>query len=50
MNMKRNWLEFARMLAEGARAKLAEDRRRLEAIQVQMTSRQAHSDAPVPAR
>jgi len=29
--MKRDWLEFARTLADGARAKLEEDRRRLEA-------------------
>jgi len=50
MNMTRNWLEVARMLAEGARAKLAEDRRRLEAMQTQMASRQAHSGASSPAR
>lgn len=29
--MKRDWIEFARQLAEGARAKLAEDRRRIVA-------------------
>jgi hypothetical protein len=28
--MRVNWLEFAQRLAEGARAKVAEDRRRLE--------------------
>jgi len=38
MTMKRNWLEFARKLAEGARAKVAEDRRRLEAKQVRTAS------------
>jgi hypothetical protein len=31
MNMKTDWLEFARRLAEGARAKVAEDCRCLEA-------------------
>jgi hypothetical protein len=30
--MDRNLLEYARRLAEGARAKLAEDRKRLEAL------------------
>ena len=48
MNMKQNWLEFARMLAEGARAKLAEDRRQREAKRTQMTSRRPHSGATAP--
>jgi hypothetical protein len=39
MNMKRDWLEFARRLAEGARAKLAEDRQRLEAKAPRVKSR-----------
>lgn len=50
MTMKRNWLEFARRLAEGARTKLAEDRQRLEAMQTQQASRQTRFDAPAPGR
>lgn len=40
MTMKRDWLELARKLAVGARAKLAEDRRCLESKQ---TTRQTSS-------
>ena len=51
MNMKRDWLEFARRLAEGARAKLAEDRQRLdEAKAPRVKSREPHSSAPAAAR
>jgi len=50
MNMKQNWLEFARLLAKGARAKLAEDRRQLEAKRIEMSSGQPHSGATAPAR
>ena len=46
MNMKRDWLEFARRLAEGARAKLAEDRQRLETKAPRVKSREPHSGAP----
>ena len=50
MNMKRDWLEFARRLAEGARAKLAEDRQRLEAKAPRVKSREPHSGGPAAAR
>lgn len=50
MDMKRDWPEFARKLAEGARAKLTEDRQRQEATETQPNSRLCHADAPVPAR
>ena len=49
-NMKRDWLEFAQTLAEGARAKPAEDRRRLEAEQLQKASHQPRSVAPFARR
>jgi len=49
MNMKRDWLEFAQRLAEGARTKLDEDRRRLEAGRTQNPP-ESHSSAPPPAR
>jgi hypothetical protein len=50
MNMKRDWLEFARRLAEGARAKLAEDRQRLEAKAPHVKSPEPHSSTPAAAR
>lgn len=50
MNMKRDWLEFARKLAAGARAKLAEDRRHLETKRTQKPPRQPHSNRPAAAR
>jgi len=50
VSMKRDWLEFARRLAEGARTKLAEDRQRLEAKAPHVKSRKPHSSAPPAAR
>jgi hypothetical protein len=50
MNMKRDWLEFARRLAEGARTKLAEDRQRLAAKATHTTPLRPHSSAPAAAR
>jgi hypothetical protein len=50
MNVKRDWLEFARRLSEGARAKLAEDRQRLQAGATYMRPSRPHSSAPAAAR
>ena len=50
MNMKRDWLEFARKLAAGARAKLAEDRRRLELKQTSVSPGKPHPGTPAAAR
>jgi hypothetical protein len=38
--MSLSWLEFAQKLAQGARAKAALDRQRLELLQAQLPSRQ----------
>jgi hypothetical protein len=48
--MKRDLLEFARRLAEGARAKLAEDRRRLEDETTRTTLPRPNSTSPAAAR
>jgi hypothetical protein len=50
MDMTRNLLEFAQKLAEGARAKVDEDRRRLEKMQAQLTAGDLHAKSPTPAR
>ena len=50
MSMKRDWLEFARRLAAGARAKLAEDRRLLETKRTSASSSKPHSVKPAAAR
>jgi hypothetical protein len=50
MNMKQDWLEFARRLAEGARAKLAEDSQRLAAKATHMTPHRPDSSTPAAAR
>jgi hypothetical protein len=36
--MKKDWLEFALKLAEGARAGVAKDRERLESLRAKQTS------------
>jgi len=48
--MKRDWLKIARRLAAGARAKLAEDRRRLALKQASAGTDKSHSSAPAAAR
>jgi hypothetical protein len=50
MDMKRDWLEFALRLAEGARTKLAEDRRRLESKQTSVSPGKPHPGTPAAAR
>jgi hypothetical protein len=50
MDMKRDWLEFARRLAAGARAKLAEDRRRVDANQTGVSPQKPQSGTPAAAR
>ena len=50
MSMKRDWLEFARRLAAGARAKLAEDRRRLALKQASAGPDKPHLGAPAATR
>ena len=49
-DMERDWLEFARKLAEGARAQLAEDSVFLETKQTQKPPRQPPSKRPASAR
>jgi hypothetical protein len=45
--MERDWVQFALKLAEGARAKVAEDRRRLEMIRNEQLSKR--DEQPVGA-
>jgi hypothetical protein len=40
-----NWLEFAQKMAEAARAKLAEDREKLEKVLSQNASASSHTTA-----
>jgi hypothetical protein len=44
-----DWMEFARRLAEGARAKLAEDRKFLEELRTNLKSNQVNS-VPTPSK
>jgi hypothetical protein len=46
-SMERDWVQFALKLAEGARAKVAEDRRRLEMIRNEQLSKR--DEQPVGA-
>ena len=48
--IKRDWLEFARTLADGARAKLEEDRRRLEATRSKKSPHQLQPKGLVDPR
>ena len=48
--MKRDWLEFARTLADGARATLEEDRRRLEATRSKKSQHQLQPKGLVDPR
>jgi hypothetical protein len=48
MAMLVDWLEMAQRLAAGARAKVAEDRRRLEELQAQRTDSRGASKRPLP--
>jgi hypothetical protein len=48
--MRVNWLEFAQRLAEGARAKVAEDRRLLEESAEQRADTQGRSEVATSAR
>lgn len=50
MKMKRDWLEFARKLATGARAKLAEDRRYLDSKQTSASSAKPDPEMPSAPR
>ena len=50
MHMNRNWLEFAQKLAEGARAKMLDDRKRLERNQAQLVTSHSPAEAQAPAR
>jgi hypothetical protein len=45
-----NWLEFAQRLAEGARAKVAEDRRRLEEPPEQRADTRIRSEVATSGR
>jgi hypothetical protein len=45
-----NWLEFAQRLAQGARAKLIEDRQRLAKIEAQPASGQRQAEVPASGR
>ena len=45
-----NLLDLAQKLAQGARAKVLEDRQRLEKIQAQQSNGQRHSEVPAPGR
>jgi hypothetical protein len=49
MHMNRNWLQFAQKLAEGARAKMLDDRQRLERIQAKLATSHPPAEAPAPA-
>jgi hypothetical protein len=46
--MSLTWLEFAQKLAQGARAKAALDRQRLELLQAQLASGQHKVELHVP--
>jgi hypothetical protein len=46
--MSLTWLEFAQKLAQGARAKAALDRQRLERLQAELASRQHKVELHVP--
>ena len=46
--MSLSWLEFAQKLAQGARAKAALDRQRLELLQAQLASGQRQVELHVP--
>ena len=46
MAMPVDWLEMAQRLAAGARAKVAEDRRRLEELQAQRADARGGVEAP----
>lgn len=48
--MTMNLLEFAQKLAQGARAKMVEDRQRLEKMQGQLASGQHQSEVPASGR
>jgi hypothetical protein len=50
MSMSVNWLEFAQRLAAGARAKIAEDRRRLEELQEQKVDTRDRSEVAASGR
>jgi hypothetical protein len=50
MAMPVDWLEVAQKLAAGARAKVAEDRRRLEELQAQRADGRDGVEASAPAR
>jgi hypothetical protein len=43
-------LEFAQKLAQGGRAKMVEDRQRLEKMQAQLASGQRESEMPASGR
>lgn len=45
-----DWLEMMQRLAAGARAKAAEDRRRLEELQAQRADARAGAEAPASGR
>ena len=46
--MSLTWLEFAQKLAQGARAKAALDRQRLELLQAQLASGQGKVELHIP--
>jgi hypothetical protein len=48
--MPLDWLEMAQKLAAGARGKAAEDRRRLEELQVQKAEAHPPVEAPASGR
>jgi hypothetical protein len=48
--MSFTWLEFAQKLAQGARAKAALDRQRLELLQAQLASGQRKVELHVPGQ
>ncbi|MGA3228134.1 MAG: hypothetical protein ABSC65_30510 [Acidobacteriaceae bacterium] len=50
MAMLVDWLEMAQRLAAGARAKVAEDRRRLEELQAQRTDARGGVEASTSGR
>jgi hypothetical protein len=50
MAMPVDWLEVAQKLAAGARAKVAEDRRRLEELQAQRADARGDGEASASGR
>jgi hypothetical protein len=50
MAMPVDWLEMMQKLAAGARAKVAEDRRRLEELQAQRADARGGVEAPASGR